>query len=86
MMDIIKGHIYRGSRPRPVGFPEVFDDRQVLFVSPTQVQYDSPTVRGGRKYPSVDRERFEKWVGEDVTVGYPGGDWMPFEARKAENR
>ena len=79
-MDIVRGHVYRAKRPKPVGFSEVFDDRQVLYVTDTKVQYDSPTVRDGRKYPTIDHAKFTKWVGEDVTEGYPDG-WAQWPVR-----
>mgnify|MGYP000129276497 CR=1 FL=1 len=75
-MEILRGHIYRAKRPKPSGgFFAVFDDRVVVYVTPTQVQYDSPTVRQGRKFPAVDRTKFETWVGTDVTEGYPLSGW-----------
>jgi len=74
--EIILNHIYRAKRPRAVGvILELFDDRQVIHVTETRVQYDSPTVPRGRKFPTVDRAKFEAWVGQDVTAGYPKGDW-----------
>ena len=75
-LEIICRHIYRAKRPRFVGLvQEFYNDRQVLFIGPTTVQYDSSTVRRGQTYPSVTREKFEAWAGEDVTEGYPDGDW-----------
>ena len=77
-MEIESGHVYRAKKPKPIGmFDPVFDDRQTLYVTGSRVQYDSPTVRDGRKYPTIDREKFEKWAGEDVTEGYPDG-WEPW--------
>ena len=77
-MEIIRGHIYRAKRPRGAGFPEVFNDRQVLYVSETNVQYDSPTIRTGGKFQMIARGLFEQWAAEDVTEGYPEGDWAPW--------
>ena len=78
-MEIVRGHVYRAKRPKPAGsfFEPVFDDRVVVYVSPSgeQVQYDSPTVRNGRKLLTVDRAKFERWAGTDVTEGYPEGEW-----------
>ena len=78
-MDIIRGHIYRAKRPKEAGsfLEPVFNDRAVLYISPSseQVQYDSPTVRDGRTYPTVDRAKFETWEGTDVTEGYPLSGW-----------
>ena len=84
MATIERGHIYRAKKPRRImfGFDGVYDDRQVLHVGPSTVQYDSSTVRDGRRYPSVSRENFEKWMGSDVTEGYPKGDWASLSLSK----
>lgn len=77
-MDIERGHIYRAKKPKRVDLflvGEFYDDRQVKYVSATQVQYDSATIRRGRKYPTIDRAKFEAWAGSDVTDGYPEDDW-----------
>ena len=79
-MNIELGHVYRAKKPKRISLfmaPDFYDDRQVKYVSATQVQYDSPTVRNGRKYPTIDRAKFEAWSGSDVTDGYPEGDWAP---------
>ena len=81
-MEIERGHIYRAKKPKKVEYlfqPAFYNDRQVLYVSDTRVQYDSPTVRNGRKYPTVDRDKFEAWAGSDVTEGYPDGDWAAWD-------
>ncbi len=83
-MEIISGHVYRAKRPKPAGFPEAFNDRMVVYVSELRVQYDSSTVRNGRKYPMVDRDKFEKWAAKDITEGYPEGDWAPWPPRTNE--
>ena len=38
------------------------------------VQYDSPTIHTGRKYPQVSIEKFLNWAKEDVTNKMPSGD------------
>ncbi len=76
-MEVIRGHLYRAKRPKSVGIVLVFDDRQVLYVTETRVQYDSPTVRDGGKYPTIGRAKFETWADKDVTEGYPDG-WEPW--------
>ena len=79
-MNIERGHVYRAKKPKGIGmFLPYFDDRQVVYVSSDRVQYDSPTVRDGRRYPTIDRDKFEKWAGSDVTEGYPAGDWAVWE-------
>ncbi len=80
-MDIVRGHVYRAKRPKPVGFPEAFNDRVVLYVTETWVQYDSPTICDMRRFPTIGRDKFETWAAEDVTEGYPEGDWAPWEAK-----
>lgn len=77
-MNIEHGHIYRAKKPKKVERlfqPAFYNDRQVVYVSDARVQYDSPTVRDGRKYPTIERAKFEAWAGSDVTEGYPRGDW-----------
>ncbi len=39
------------------------------------VQYDSPTVKNGKNYPSVTQTVFEKWAGREVTELMPKGEW-----------
>ncbi len=75
-MEILRGHIYRAKRPKPTVTGD-FNDRMVLYINPLsgRIQYDSPTVRSGWKYPTVDHAQFEAWAGSDVTEGYPNGDW-----------
>lgn len=76
-MDIIKGHIYRAKKPKRARSiaGDFFNDRSVLYVSEHSVQYDSPTLGFGRRYPTISREKFEAWAGSDVTEGYPEGEW-----------
>lgn len=39
------------------------------------VQYDSPTVGRGRRYPTIPASKFLKWAGSDVTSKMPKGEW-----------
>ena len=39
------------------------------------IQYDSPTVKDGKKYPSVSEAEFFKWAGKEVTELVPEGNW-----------
>lgn len=40
------------------------------------VQYDSPSVKRGKKYPTMPMAKFLKWAAEDVTSKMPeNGDW-----------
>jgi len=79
---IEQGHIYRAKKPKCVllFLGDYYDDRQVLWMSAEEIQYDSPTIRDGRHYPRVSREKFETWAGEDVTEGYPS-EWAKWEKR-----
>jgi hypothetical protein len=80
---IVRNHIYRAKKPKRLTlwvYPhDVYDDRMVLYVSETGVQYDSPTVLNNRKYPTIDRAKFEAWAGSDVTDGYPNGYWQEYK-------
>ena len=66
--DIKRGAFYRAKKPRKV-IDGGYDDRRILWVSQDQlsIQYDSPTVGNGRRYPTIPMERFLKWVGKEVT-------------------
>lgn len=76
--DIKVGRVYSAKRPRGVGFIEpLLNDRQVIYISVAGdlVQYDSPTVARGRKYPKVGMNEFLKWAKEDVTDQCPAAEW-----------
>jgi hypothetical protein len=79
-MDITRGRIYRAKKPANSG--GLFNDRQVLYVTDTSVQYDGPAVGFGRHYPTVSREVFEAWAGEDVTEKMPAGEWMSWASKR----
>jgi len=72
--DIKQGRIYAAKRPKCNVMGE-FNDRQVLYLSGDVVQYDSPTVRNGRRYPTMKLDKFAEWAGEDVTDRVPKGEW-----------
>lgn len=77
--DIKEGRVYAAKRPRKVGefFRPVWNDRQVCWISKdrSRVQYDSPAVRNGGKFPAVSMDEFLAFVGSDVTDKMPEGDW-----------
>lgn len=77
-MDIQKGRVYRAKKPANCG--GYYNDRQVLYLSDSVVQYDGPAVANGRRYPKVARDVFERWAGEDVTDKLPDGDWQMYGA------
>lgn len=64
------GQLWRAKKPRAVNTFACtqYDDREIIWVSPckTKIQYDSPAIRNGRKYPIVFVERFDKWAGEKL--------------------
>lgn len=77
LKDIMPGRCYEAKRPARIGYPPRYNDRQVKWVSSrlTEVQYDSPTVAVGRRYPIVSMAKFLKWAGRDVTAIMPKGEW-----------
>ncbi len=69
------GMVFEAKKPKRIGFRGLWNDRQILYVGDGLIQYDSPTVKHGRKYPTVTTEEFEKWAGRDVTQEMPKDDW-----------
>jgi len=39
------------------------------------VQYDSPTLKFGKKYPTIPLSKFLKWAGKEITSEMPPGEW-----------
>lgn len=77
------GRVYRAKRPRPIGFLEpLYDDRVVVWLGIDQVQYDSPSVKAGRRLPVIALERFIKWADRDVTDELPPGEWASYPQTK----
>jgi len=75
-MELIKGRVYRAKKPANCN--GYYNDRQIVWTGTSSVQYDGPAVRNGQRYPTVSREKFESWAGEDVTEKLPPGDWQRF--------
>ncbi|MFA5458353.1 MAG: hypothetical protein WC261_12065 [Synergistaceae bacterium] len=76
--DLIVGHTYSAKKRKLVwylGFDPLVNDRQILHISSTMVQYDSPTVKIGRLRPHIPIHTFLKWAKEDVTDEMPNGEW-----------
>lgn len=76
--DIKPGRVFACKRPAPVGFLEpLLNDRMVMWVSSckSEVQYDSPSVARGRRFPRVSMEKFLAWAVADVTEQCPTGKW-----------
>lgn len=71
--------VFEAKRPkilRTLDMGEVYDDRQIVWVGIGQIQYDSPTVKYGKRLPIIPIEKFEKWAGREVTSEMPhDGSW-----------
>lgn len=61
------GKTYRGKRFIKNSF-DYTNDRYVVWISAdkTKVQYDSDTVKTGRHYPTIEMDKFLKWVKMEV--------------------
>lgn len=60
------GATYRARRPRKVVrlFAESeWNDRTIIWMDGTRVQYDGPAVKFGSKYPTTTIEKFLAWAG-----------------------
>lgn len=89
--DVKVGHCYRAKRPGTVALSftqRATNDRQVTYVSPskTQVQYDSPSVRSGAKYPLIAMEKFLAWAAYDCTNEMPASDEWETRGLSPEQR
>lgn len=76
--DLKVGRVYSAKRPRAHGIAEpLLNDRQIVWMDSlgVEVQYDSPAVANGRRYPRVPVEKFLAWAKEDVTALCPNGEW-----------
>lgn len=60
--DLKVGRVYRAKRPRVVHTlgGSYINDRQILYISPFKetIQYDSPKVGFGSRYPVISVEKF----------------------------
>ena len=75
-IELIVGHVYEAKRPKSVGmFEPLINDRQIKWIGFEEVQYDSPTVGLGRRYPRVSKEAFLKWAARDITKEMPPDEW-----------
>jgi hypothetical protein len=73
-LKLIVGHVYEGKRPAVVGWGAV-NDRQIKWIGIGELQYDSPSVADGRRYPKVAYAEFRKWAARDITDQMPKGEW-----------
>lgn len=73
--DLKVGRVYRAKRPRVVHTlgGSYINDRQILDISPFEetIQYDSPKVGFGSRYPVISVEKFLKWAAKDITDDLP---------------
>lgn len=85
-MKIEMGKVYRAKTPRNVG--GLVNDRIVLWVSNEHLQYDSPSVASGRRYPWITIQNFEKWAGSQVEASEASciGTWETWEGYMAKRR
>lgn len=78
------GRTYRGKKPRPVsrGFDRLVNDRSIIWVGASEVQYDGPAVKRGSRYPRVDIAEFLAWADRDVTDELPAGQYAEWPIKK----
>lgn len=79
-LKLIVGHVYRAKHPRGIGFHEpLTNDRMIVWMDSfeREVQYDSPSVAFGRKFPKISVDTFRAWASRDVTAEMTDGEWMP---------
>lgn len=84
--DLKAGRVYRAKRPRVVHTlgGSYINDRQILSISPFEntIQYDSPKVGFGSKYPVISVEKFLKWAAKDITDDLPPDEWEEYKRCK----
>ena len=77
----------RAKRPRVVHTlgGSYINDRQILSISPFEdtIQYDSPKVGFGSKYPVISVEKFLKWAAKDITDDLPPAEWEEYKRCKS---
>lgn len=49
--------------------------RNIEAVWDYTIQYDSPSVKNGKNYPTIPASKFIKWAAKNVTEIMPKGDW-----------
>lgn len=86
MLELKRGRTYRAKKPRPVssGCAVLVNDRTVMFVGATEIQYDGPAVKPGRHYPKVSKAAFLAWAERDVTAELPAGEYAQWPPVKRE--
>lgn len=83
-LELQVGRTYRAKRPAAAGslFSPLVNDRTVVWVGSTTVQYDGPSVAFGRKRPIVSIEQFKKWASRDVTDELPPNEYAAWTVNK----
>lgn len=88
--DLKVGRVYRAKRPRVVHTlgGSYINDRQILYISPFEatIQYDSPKVGFGSRYPVISVEKFLKWADKDITDSLPPNEWEKYKRCKMESK
>ena len=51
------------------------DAKNIESVWDYTIQYDSPSVKDGKNYPSIPASKFIKWAEKNVTEIMPEGKW-----------
>lgn len=77
-LEIKVGNVYSAKRPRETYLPgegRFICDRQVIYYDGFRVQYDSPSIKPGQKYPMVSEADFLKCEKENITDQMPKGEW-----------
>lgn len=62
--DLKVGSLYRAKRFRE--FFGLNNDRRILWIGSSALQYDSHTVRDGRHYPTIDIDKFLRWASHEI--------------------
>jgi len=80
---LLPGRVYRAKKPKVCGcLNPVYNDRQIIYLGLYNVQYDSPSVKDGRRYPTVSREKFLAWASHEVTSEIPKGNWAEVKPKQ----
>lgn len=70
-LELVVGATYRAKRPKnftTLSLRQVMNDRTITWMSRdgSQVQYDGPAVRAGRRYPTVSADTFREWASHRI--------------------
>lgn len=78
------GRTYRAKKPgRIANFPDpLVNDRTIIWMWASDLQYDGPAVRIGGKYPRMSIESFRQWADRDVTDELPPGHYATWPLSK----